>query len=175
VAPRPLCRVLCKKLKNYFPKIYIGRGPISKHSTPRVSTIPQTNNKHTSQPPTPNSKIASGSLHRKTMCLLAHINATSLVYRMHVGLIPKTSKIKTNYSVCPGVGQSICVNNHGLYYLDVPVVSNPKDWVVLQRRWKWNVASKCLLIPSSFWILRQHNSNGKFSVDSQILLGVLAL
>jgi hypothetical protein len=49
VAPQPLCRVLCKKLENYFPKIYIGRGPISKHSTPRVSTIPQTNSKHTSQ------------------------------------------------------------------------------------------------------------------------------
>jgi hypothetical protein len=45
---------------------------------------------------------------------------------MHVGLIPETLKIKTNYSVCPGVGQSIGVNNHGLYYswLDRYTTSN---------------------------------------------------
>jgi hypothetical protein len=47
-----------------------------------------------------------------------------------------------------------------------------------ERRWKWNAVSKCSLVPSSFLISRQHNnnsnSNGKFSVDSRILLGVLA-
>jgi hypothetical protein len=34
-----------KLLKNYFPKSYIGRGPISKHSTPRVKPFhkPTTN------------------------------------------------------------------------------------------------------------------------------------
>jgi hypothetical protein len=36
-----------KFFEKLFSKRYIGRGPISKHSTPRVSTISQTNNKHT--------------------------------------------------------------------------------------------------------------------------------
>lgn len=47
-----------------------------------------------------------------------------------------------------------------------------------ESRSKLKAASKCLLVPSSLsLILRQHNNchcNGKFSVDSRLLLGVLA-
>jgi hypothetical protein len=61
-APRPSYRVLCKKLKKYFPKFYIGQGPISTHSTPRVNTEP-TANTQARAAPTPNPKAqASGSL-----------------------------------------------------------------------------------------------------------------
>jgi hypothetical protein len=53
--------VLFSKVENeeYFPKIYIGRGPTSKHSTPRVKPFhkPTTN---TQAAPAPNSKDSLG-------------------------------------------------------------------------------------------------------------------
>jgi hypothetical protein len=89
-----------KLLKNYFPKSYIGRGPISKHSTPRVSTISQTNNKHTSQRQRQTPKIASGSLHRIALWLLAHINTHLSFLLMNVGLVPQNFKNKNTELLC---------------------------------------------------------------------------
>lgn len=48
-----------------------------------------------------------------------------------------------------------------------------------EKRWKWNAASKCSLVPSSLLLIlrQQHNnchSNGTFSVNSRLLLGVMA-
>jgi hypothetical protein len=58
-----------KKLSKCSAKGYIGRGPISNASTPRVSTKPTTNTQSSAVPtPDPNAQASgSGSLHRFNM------------------------------------------------------------------------------------------------------------
>ena len=103
-----------KLLKNYFPKIYIGRGPISKHSTPRVSPISQTNNKHTSQGQRQTPKIASVSLHRIALWLLAHINTRLPFLLMNVGLVPQNFKNKKHrVTLCAQVSTRVYVSSNG--------------------------------------------------------------
>ena len=79
-----------KKVSQFSAKVYIGRGPISTHSTPRVSTKPTTNTQSSANAKTPNPKAwALGSLHRTTLQSPTYINKILPFLLMNVGLVPR--------------------------------------------------------------------------------------